>query len=662
MEWNVRRFVVLSIYFLAFLFLYAQQHTYRVFFTDKGDTLFAPGTPLYEATRQLYSERAIQRRLKVRPAEHLFDLADAPLYSPYVRQVRNLADSILMQSRWFNYIVVLTDSIRIQAIGRLPFVRKVQPTASKFSPAHFAHSFAFELPRYGNAFHQLLLLNIPFLHALGITGTNVVLGITDTGFRTDHLAFQRLRVLAAYDFIQHDTVTAVEPGDHPAQAGHGSAVLSVIAGYFPDSLIGAAYDVQVVLAKTEDLRWERHIEEDHYLEALEWFDKLGVDIVSTSLGYRGFDTPEESYAATELDGKSTLVARAVNRAVACGMIVVAAAGNSGDQPLSILSPADADSVIAVAALRPDGIPAHFSSRGPRADGLLRPTIAAQGVAVRCVRSQTTDQFSYGTGTSLATPLISGGIALMLSAFPELKPWQVRQLLYTTAAHSQSPDTKQGYGLADFLAAMDAYDIILSPRLYATALAPTTYRIGTFAYSSLSPLRLTAICYTPDSLYYRTFPLHRWQNSNFFFFDIHQDQLPPLDSLRIRFIATDGVRQRLSLPHRFHLDSLCYPAQLPLQRAQFFPAHRITLRAVDHTTLLLDFTAFRTPLLLTLYSITGRKILERTIDASRPGTLLLRLPPLAVGTYALQLQGDRLQQHYFLVVPNPASTIVITPSK
>ncbi len=658
----VRRFAVLSIYLLCGGILFAQLQPYRIFFTDKGDSVFLPGSPLYEATLQLYTPRALKRRAKVRPVDSLLTLQDAPVAPRYVQTVMEFADTLLMRSRWFNYVVVLTDSLRIHHIAALPFVRKIQPVASKFTPQSPYQSVVFPAVAYGPAFHQLALLNIPFLHTLGIDGTGILIGVTDTGFRTDHVAFQHLHPVATYDFIQRDTIVAWEPGDPIVQPEHGSAVLSVLAGYYPDSLIGAAYNAQYVLAKTEDLRWERHIEEDHYLEALEWFDRLGVDVVSTSLGYRGFDAPEYSYSAQDLDGRTTLVAQAVNLAVARGMIVVAAAGNSGNAPHSILSPADADSVIAVAALRPDGTPAGFSSRGPRVDGVLRPTIAAQGVAVRCIDARTTDRFSYGGGTSLATPLISGGIALMLSAFPELTPWQIRSLLYTTASQATHPDPKQGYGLANFLAALNAYDILLSPHIFITRLDSGLFRIGTFAYSSYAPLQLVADCASLDSLWQQSFAMEQWGNAPFFYFDLATSQLPPVDSLVVQFVATDPFRQRQSRPHRISLHPTTYPHALPKLLPQFFPAQSIRLSAIDNATLLVDLPALTTPVHIALYGFDGRRLLSTVFSTPLPSPQLLRLPPMSPGSYVLHLWNADFQQSFLLIVPNHSGEIVIIPQK
>ena len=69
-----------------------------------------------------------------------------------------------------------------------------------------------------------------------------------------------------------------------------------------------------MLAKTEDLRYERHVEEDNFVAGLEWLEAQGVDITNTSLGYTVFDAPEAPHTYDELTGNRVPASRAVNRA------------------------------------------------------------------------------------------------------------------------------------------------------------------------------------------------------------------------------------------------------------------------------------------------------------------------------------------------------------
>jgi len=438
----------------------AEAQEWRVFLRDKGPEPFRPGSPLYERTRRLHSERALQRRAKVVPADSLLALADAPVYEPYVESLRRLGAQIRLRLRWRNYVVVSADSALVDSIRRLPFVRAVQPIGEAplpqrvlpspgEIPEHLTAEGACGVFDYGASRWQLDMLAIPELHRRGWTGEGVLLGVLDTGFRWRGRApFAGLRVLAEWDALQDDSITAVAPGEPEAQDFHGTAVLSLLAAVSPGKLIGAAPGATYVLAKTEDITRESHFEEDAYAAALEWMEALGVDVVSSSLGYREFDSTELSYDAEQLDGQTTIVAQAVREAARRGVICVTAMGNSGARGL--VSPADA-ATIAVAAVDSNGGRAAFSSVGRRG-AELRPSLAAPGVAVVAIGTATEEPIRI-SGTSAATPLVAGVIALLLGARPELTPEQVRSALLRTASQGAYPDTLLGYGIPNALAAL-----------------------------------------------------------------------------------------------------------------------------------------------------------------------------------------------------------------
>jgi serine protease AprX len=458
---------------------------WRVLLRDKGPEPFRPGSPLYERTYRLHSERALQRRAKVLPADSLLTLADAPLYEPYVESLRRLGAQIRLRLRWRNYVVVSADSLLADSIRRLPFVRAVQPIGQVPLPQAVPPS-APAVPEYlvaengcgafdyGAARWQLEMLAIPELHRRGWTGEGVLLGLLDTGFRWRGRApFARLRVLAEWDALQDDSITAVAPGEPEAQDFHGTAVLSLLAAVAPGKLIGAAPGATYVLAKTEDIARESHFEEDAYAAALEWMEALGVDVVSSSLGYREFDPAEVSYSAEQLDGRTTIVAQAVREAVRRGVICVTAMGNSGARGL--VSPADA-ATIAVAAVDSNGRRAAFSSVGRRG-AELRPTLAAPGVSVVALGTAAEQPIRI-SGTSAATPLVAGVVALLLGARPELAPEQLCSALLQTASQGMAPDTLLGYGIPDALGALRALGGAVGP----PAVVPTAagmLQVGAF---------------------------------------------------------------------------------------------------------------------------------------------------------------------------------------
>lgn len=109
-------------------------------------------------------------------------------------------------------------------------------------------------------------------------------------------------------------------------------ILGIVAGKMDGKLYGASYKSKYILAKTEDIRSETRVEEDNYAAALEWMERLGVDVTSSSLGYSEFDNPNESYTYRDMNGQTTIVARAVDSAFVRGVVTVTAAGNEFNTP------------------------------------------------------------------------------------------------------------------------------------------------------------------------------------------------------------------------------------------------------------------------------------------------------------------------------------------
>src|SRR5439155_63947 len=142
--------------------------------------------------------------------------------------------------------------------------------------------------------------------------------------------------------------------DQPGAQFHGTAVWSLFAGRVPGRLRGVAPGAAYLLAKTEDVRSETRIEEVNYVRALEWADSIGVDIVSSSLGYLDFDDGF-TYSPADLNGRVAVTSVAAESAAAHGILVVTAAGNGGPSFRTLVTPGDADSVITAGAVFPTAI-------------------------------------------------------------------------------------------------------------------------------------------------------------------------------------------------------------------------------------------------------------------------------------------------------------------
>jgi subtilisin family serine protease len=434
---------------------------YWVFFTDKGSS--SPAS-LQKAAAAVLSWRSLQRRQLRATQRPIVDVSDAPVYAPYLEALRAMGIRIYRVSRWLNAASVVAGIHQLERVRQLPFVKKVQPVAvyrHRPVPDSPRPPFRKRLPAaphtfdYGLSYDQVGLINIPKLHDLGYSGKGILITLIDTGFHYQkHRAFQSLNVVAEWDFINNDAVTRNEQGqDAPYQDFHGTAVLSIIGGFWPGKIIGPAYAADYALAKTEYVPTETRIEEDNWVAAVEWADSLGTDVISTSLGYRDFDDGF-AYQYSDLDGRTMVTSKAATMAVEKGIVVVASAGNEGNNPEwpYITSPADGIGVIAAGAVDALGRRASFSSIGPTFDGRIKPDLMAMGVGNAFAQSDDSLGIKFGNGTSFSAPLIAGVCALLLEIHPNWTPAQVWEALTQTASRADNPDNFYGYGIVDAFSA------------------------------------------------------------------------------------------------------------------------------------------------------------------------------------------------------------------
>jgi hypothetical protein len=406
----------------------------------------------------ILSKKSIKRRLKVLSDDKLIDHADLPVPSFYIKKILETGATHRTTSRWFNAISVIATKSQIEQIEKLNFVRRItkvygfnrnEKTQESFSQDQSHHNInpaaGFD---YGPGDEQMTQINVPPLHRQGYSGYNVLVCILDTGFRKDHEVFAEANIIAERDFIFDDDDTQSDPLDLKDPSNkHGTTTWSVLGGFKNGELIGSAYGADFLLAKTEDLRSETPVEEDFWIEAAEWADSLGAQVISSSSGY------SEWHTFGNLDGNTISVTNAADRAVRLGMVVVTACGNDRQTSWGhIVAPADADSVISVGAVQADGLLAGFSSPGPTYDGRIKPEVCARGLYVACALSKHKTAYGYMSGTSLSTPLVAGVAALLLEIHPEWTPMNVRDALMMTASQSFSPDNDYGWGIINASAA------------------------------------------------------------------------------------------------------------------------------------------------------------------------------------------------------------------
>jgi serine protease AprX len=511
---------------------FARTGKYWVEFTNKGikENEFVNGNSLYEETLKRFSSDAISKReqlVKNGTLKSVLTIEDAPVNKEYINSLISLGLNVRSEIRWSNAVSVEIPDELLPKVQSLPFVKNIKHVRTAVKQSHegslspflyssfssnaqpqlISREYGYDsiIYHYGGSASQLERTGVRPLHAMGLDATKVKIGFMDTGFRWEGMRTTKERsVVFEYDYVYRDSIVSNEVIDVPDQDGHGSVVLSSAVGYLPDSVVGAAYKADIYLAKTEDLRSETPAEEDNYAESIEYFESQGVRIASSSLGYMFYDSGFTSYDYSDLDGKTTISARAASRAAKLGMLCVTAMGNGGTSGYPFLiTPADADSVLAVGALDVNDTIAAFSSRGPSADKRVKPEVCAPGVKVWTMNNA--DMQVEAGGTSLATPLASSACAVIMQAHPWASAQQVRNAVTQSALQHPVPDNTYGYGRIDAYGAALKLGTLIAPHRLWNDDTLYAVQVGIAANNAVKSPRVV-YAYNVGGLYNNSLPL------------------------------------------------------------------------------------------------------------------------------------------------------------
>ena len=432
---------------LAFVLMFCEvqaQQAYWVFLTDKQGTTFDPYS--------YFDAKAIERYRQC--GADLYDITNYPVCPSYEQGVRALATEEIGASRWMNALGVMATPDQIVAIEALPYVLRVQPIAANgLQLASVTQSP--ELPGLmdfatveGPLEAQLVRMGGKAFRDKGIDGKGIRIAVFDGGFPqvNTHSAFKHLRdnhqIIKTWNF----------PNNKENVYGwnsHGTMTLSCIAGRADDKDLGLATGAEFLLARTE-VAPEPAKEEVWWQMAVEWADKNGANIISSSLGYG-----KERHYTKDMDGTS-YVAKAGNLAARKGILVVNSAGNEADdkQWRTIITPADADSVLCIGGIEnslTEYNHIEFSSYGPSADGRQKPNVCAFGYARTANTGKSDNDFHYVHGTSFSCPLVAGFAACAWQASPGKTAMEMFRLIEQSADLYPYCDYSFGYGVpqADF---------------------------------------------------------------------------------------------------------------------------------------------------------------------------------------------------------------------
>ncbi|MBW6491594.1 MAG: S8 family serine peptidase [Lentimicrobium sp.] len=458
-------FLLISFSFLS-VNTYSQSY-YKVWFKDKQSD--------YKISNpdQFLSAKSIERRLLQQIPVTDSDLPVSPIY---LQELQSVGAEIIYISRWLNMVIVKSQlrSFRTD-FSEKPFIKSIKSADYLFTKNHSGKIKPFfdkeqleRLPgrssrlkhiektngsyQYGPSANQIQMIGVDHLHDMGFTGSGVIIGVIDAGFNSVniHAAFDSLRmngqILGTRDFVQ--------PGNDvyaTSMSGHGTMVLSTMGANLPGQLIGTAPKANYWLLRSEDANAEYLLEEYYWVNAAEFADSVGVDIINSSLGYSLFDNPDENHTYEDMDGNTTVVTIGADMAASKGILVVNSAGNSGSNSWQfITAPADGDSVFTIGAVDASGEYAYFSSKGPTYDGRIKPDVSSQGVGTIVAALPT--GVGSGNGTSFSSPIIAGAAACLWQANPTFSNMELINSIRTSASRSANPDNLTGWGIPDFLEA------------------------------------------------------------------------------------------------------------------------------------------------------------------------------------------------------------------
>ena len=319
-------------------------------------------------------------------------------------------------------------------------------------------------------------VNAPAAWKLGVTGRGIGVAVVDSGV-ANHSDLAG-RIVASVDFTSGAPGAAiVSPAD---PGGHGTHVAGIVAG--DGTASGGAYTGIAPGANIIDVRVigaTGATNSSTVLRGLQWVlanrNTYNIRVVNLSLG-----------APVQVSYKQDPLAAAVEVLTFAKITIVAAAGNAGPGDSTIATPGYDPYVITVGAIDDAGTTATlddlltgWSSRGPtKFDGLAKPDISAPGRKLISLRSEasTLDQLYSDrrvpgkdptkpaayfrlSGTSMATPVVAGTVALMLERTPTLTPAQIKRRLKATATPlSYGAPNVTGAGMVNVLAAVSASDI------------------------------------------------------------------------------------------------------------------------------------------------------------------------------------------------------------
>jgi hypothetical protein len=386
-----------------------------------------------------------------------------------VSALRGLGLTTVRPYEFIDYVRSEASYDQIVTMSRMSGVRRIEAIPMVYATNHYGSRVVRARDSRGLKKSQNYTLFPSARQELGLDGTGIVVAVLDTGVNDDQDPFNgdypgheslRGKFLGGGNFYLGDPNlntpldSSENPNDHGAAASsyHATHVAGTImgtggtTGFFAGVAPAARLvdckvlsDAGAGFGSADGIEWCIHNRNNGW--GLTGADTIyaGIDVLSMSLG-----------GTSSSDG-SDAGALMVNAAVEAGLVVCIASGNDSSIDY-IASPGAADAAITVGASshastleRSDDTVTDFSNEGPRLDDgdadhfdEMKPNVVAPGDAIMSADGDFTsagESYQSLSGTSMATPHVSGVCALILQANPSLTPLQVRSILQNTAEHN-----------------------------------------------------------------------------------------------------------------------------------------------------------------------------------------------------------------------------------
>lgn len=323
--------------------------------------------------------------------EYLVGLNTGALSKKTSTLVSTLGGSVEHSFKHMNVLHITLPEVAAAALEKSPLVDYVEENVKMQATAQ---TVPYGIPH----------IKADVAHAQNVTGSGVKVAVLDTGIDASH---EDLKVVGGKSFVSGEP-DALSDGN-----GHGTHVAGTIAGLNNTTgVLGVAYNVDLYAVKVLGADGSGTLA--GIAQGIEWAIDNNIDVINMSLG-----------GSTG----STTLKQACDNAYNSGVVVVAAAGNSGSffgLVNTIGYPAKYDSVIAVGAVDANNKRASFSSVGNELE------VMAPGVSINSTLPG--NQYGELNGTSMASPHVAGAAAILLSQNPNLTNVQVRERLRDTATN------------------------------------------------------------------------------------------------------------------------------------------------------------------------------------------------------------------------------------